>query len=525
MTAQPLTPKGEALLERVFPAGGGSAMAPAAWIAQQLGEETWSKQREIADSVATKRYTAVQSSQGIGKSWLAARLVAWWCSAHPVGEAFAVTTAPSGDQVDAILWRELDRAHQAGQLDGALTGQSGTRWWRVGGAAVALGRKSTDFVDSERAAATFQGIHARRVLVVLDEAVGIQPWLYEAVDSLVTNDDSRVLAIGNPTDPASTFAEVCAPGSGWNTIKVSAFDTPAFTGERVSSDLLAMLPSRTWVEERAKRWGVESSRYIARVLGEFPDQADDGLISRRWIAAARERDLSGEAVADPGMLAFDIGRTGDETVGYLVRGGMARLAHAAHGQDLMRTTGAIVRLIGHRRDGAARVVVDATGLGFGVVDRLREQGIGVLAFQGAERAWRPTRFLNRRAETYWRLREEFQAGRIDLDPDDDELAKQLAQIRWHENSKGQVVIESKESMRRRGVTSPDRADALAMAVGTKPPDVSPHLEEVTAGGMKLSRGPDGEWRVVGEAPRDGVPSWDFFADGGHVDLVGVDGNW
>jgi hypothetical protein len=86
----------------------------------------------------------------------------------------------------------------------------------VGGEIVGWGRKPQDLSDAEAAAAAFQGIHARFVLVVIDEAAGVEPWLWDAVDSLATNEQARVLALGNPTDPTSRFAEVCQPSSGWN---------------------------------------------------------------------------------------------------------------------------------------------------------------------------------------------------------------------------------------------------------------------------------------------------------------------
>ena len=95
------------------------------------------------------------------------------------------------------------------------------------------------------------------MLVVIDEGSGVPRLLYDAVDSLATNRLARVLAIGNPDDPASQFANICKPGSGWNVIPISVFDTPAFTGESVPEALLDLLPSAEWVEERKARWGRE----------------------------------------------------------------------------------------------------------------------------------------------------------------------------------------------------------------------------------------------------------------------------
>lgn len=453
MTRRPL---GDALTAHLF-GDAPAATDPVEWIGEQLGAELWSKQREIGQSVVANRYTAVQSANGCGKSFTAGRLAAWWVASHPIGEAIVVCTAPTGRQIDAVLWPEIRAAHTRGQLPGALTRNE----WRVGPTLVALARKSTDFVDSERAASTFQGIHRRYVLVILDEASGIQPWLWQAVNALTTAETARVLALGNPLDPASRFAEVCAPGSGWHTIHVSAFDTPAFTGEEVSARVLEVLPSQTWIDEIARDYGEASPAYRSRVLGEFPDLSDDGLVSAAWVREAQDRELEAKGQA---VLGVDVARTGDdETVILRNQGGRVRLAHAARGADLMATTGKVARLLAE--DPEAHAVVDAIGIGAGVVDRLREQRLDAEGFNSSERADKPDRFANRRAESYWTLREELREGRLDLDPDDDRLASQLLTIRWQVNSSGKVQIESKDSMRRRGVSSPDRADALAMAVG------------------------------------------------------------
>lgn len=454
---------------------------PVDWVGDRLGGEMWSRQRDIARSVAANPRTAVQSAHSTGKSWLAARLVAWWLDCHPVGSAFALTSAPTQTQVNAILWQELRRAHVDGGLQGRLTSGSVPRWM-IGDEIVALGRKTQDLADPEEAAAQLQGIHARHLLIVLDEAAGLAEWIWDAAEAMATNEHARILAIGNPTDPGSRFAKGCAPGSGWHVLEVSAFDTPAFTGEEVSAELLEQLVSPEWVERMRRQWGEGSARWTSRVLGQFPEEADDALISRAWVKAAQERSLPVDAPGATGAYGCDIARGGgDETVVYLNRGGCARLAHRAQGHELMRTTGAIVALV---RDGGCLwpAVVDSIGLGAGVFDRLREQGISTVGFVASERARRPDRFKNRRAELGWDLREALREGMLDLDPADEELATQLLALRFFEDSSGRIQLESKASMKSRGVGSPDRADALAMTLvgGHWRPERVPSDEERAA---------------------------------------------
>jgi hypothetical protein len=242
---------------------------PVGWVRDVLGEHLWSKQREVIESVRDHRHTAVPSAHDTGKSFVASRAVAWWLSVHPPGTAFVVTTAPTFHQVRAILWREINRAHAAGHLRGE-TNQ--TEWWQDG-ELVAFGRKPADYDES-----AFQGIHARYVLIVLDEAGGIPEQLYTAAETLATNEHSRILAIGNPDSPLTMFKRVCDLDL-WNVIPINGLESPNFTTEFEDEGVPAeqveflrdVLVSPTWVNERRDEWGDSSNLWQAKVLGQFPD--------------------------------------------------------------------------------------------------------------------------------------------------------------------------------------------------------------------------------------------------------------
>jgi hypothetical protein len=273
--------------------------------------------------VVHNRYSAIKASHDVSKSHTVSRLACWWIDVHPPGEAFVVTTAPTTPQVEAILWRYIGNAHRKAGLPGRITLDAK---WYIGQELVAYGRKPADYDP-----AAFQGIHARYVLVIIDEAGGVPKAIFDAVDALATNIDARVVAVGNPDDPASHFATICKPGSGWVVKKISAFDTPAYTGEEVPPELLPLLVSPEWVEERKVRWGVNSPIYQSKVLGEFPDLSDDTLILPKWIEAAQKRTI--ERTRRP-RLAWDIARFGeDETVGMRREGGWIRLHRAHHKAD------------------------------------------------------------------------------------------------------------------------------------------------------------------------------------------------
>lgn len=454
---------GQALAEQYDPTPHPYLHDPVGWI-ESKGGYMWSKQREVAASLVANRYTAVHSCHGTGKSFDASALACWWLDVHPQGEAFVVTTAPTWQQVHAILWREMRKLHRKATLPGRLTLDA--RWYmgdsaRVGGTSdeelVAYGRKPSDYDQ-----AAFQGIHARYVLVIIDEACGVPKLLYDAVDSLVTNDNSRVLAIGNPDDPSSQFEKVCKPGSGWESIHISYKDTPAFTGEQVPDWLLELLISESWVEERKERWGEASPTYTSKVLGLFPDISDDTLLSPGLLMQCQLNELKGNAV---GQFGADIARLGaDETCVYRNRGGKIRLVYSKHKQDTTKTTNAFLKLL-KDRNREVPMQVDADGLGAGVYDNLRAARMPVLEFRGGHKPLSPSRFLNKRAEVYWRFKELCEEGLIDLpsDREDSTLLAQLGSIKWELVQGGKIKIESKDDMRKRHLPSPDRADACVMS--------------------------------------------------------------
>jgi hypothetical protein len=387
---------------------------------------------------------------------LAARLVAWWIATSAVGEAFAVTSAPTASQVRAILWREIGRAHSAGTLPGRV---NQTEWWLPTGKReeiVAYGRKPADMDP-----AAFQGIHARRVLMLFDEACGIPEPLWPAADSCISNEASRMLVIGNPDDPTAHFANVCKPGSGWYVLRISAFDTPNFTDEPVPDLLRELLVSPGWVAEKQREWGDTNPLYIAKVLAEFPDLSADGLIPLVWVRQAQDRELE---PGEPHELGVDVGGGSDHTVIYERRGMVARLIADTVNPDTMQTTGLIAQKL--KETGATVAKIDMVGIGRGVVDRGKEQNlpfVGVNVGESPKSHKGKDAYANLRAELYWDLRERFRAGEIAIEKSDEALAGQLCGLKWHPTSRGQVQIESKDDMRRHGVNSPDRADALMLA--------------------------------------------------------------
>lgn len=493
MTERKLPPRvGEIALANLFPPEDKYIVDPAGWMHDKLGRCLWSKQVEIMNSVRDHRMTAVKSCHGPGKSFTGSGSVGWWLDVHELGSAFAVTTAPSWPQVEAILWREIRRRHREGKLKGRITldcqwhmGATGTKRADASEEMIAMGRKPADYDED-----TFQGIHARYFLALLDEACGVPESLWNSVLALVTNENARVLALGNPDDPNSRFAQVCKPGSGWNVISISVWDTPLFSGEDTCAvcgkplpqEMLESLVSPLWVEDRKRDWGEGSPLWISKVEGEFPDISDEYLISPALIERCYVNDLPGFEI---GRYGADIARMGaDRTVVYRNRGGVIRLIAEWAKEDTMSSAGKLKNIL--LRHGVKKVpmIIDIIGVGSGVFDRLREQRLNVGPYQGSQRALNPAKFKNRRAESWWTFREHMEAGLIDLDREDEKLAAQLGSVKWGVDSAGRIFIESKDDLKERGLPSPDRADAAILStvhVGSVPERLEGQGNSVTSG--------------------------------------------
>lgn len=466
---------------------------PVLWHTDKIGGHLWSKQREILESVRDHSHTAVHSCHEIGKSYIAASVVGWWLDIHPPGEAFVVTSAPTASQVRAILWHEINRVHGIAGLPGR-TNQ--TEWWLFNPVSgkeeqVAIGRKPDEYQSG-----SFQGLHRRFMLYVLDEACGIPVSLWVAAESMIANDESKALVIGNPDDPKTEFGTVCKPNSGWHVIGISAFDSPNFTNENVPEELKRKLIGFNYVERMRKRWastwkwssdrirlippeGADPKRlnpfFTSKVLGAFPENASsDSLIPLQWVHAAQRRDLSVEAAASSSKLGVDVGGGSDSTTIGQLRGPVFRIINENFDPDTMHNVGNVIDAL--NTTGAKKANVDYIGIGRGIVDRGRELkkpfvpiNVGLSALENpdpvvqARMEKEGEAFLNLRAQLWWNVRTLFETGMIDIDSEDEQLAAELVEIRFERMSNGKIKIESKRDMIARGVASPNRADALMLA--------------------------------------------------------------
>ena len=432
---------------------------PVRFASDTLGVRLWSKQEEVLRAVERERRVAVKSGNGLGKDFTAAVAVLWYVHAHD--PAVVLSTAPTFRQVRHVLWRQIHRLYR--NASDTLGGTMLDTRWEVAEDRYAMGLSASD-------ADQFQGFHCENMFVVVDEAEGVAEPIYEAVEAVMTSAHPTLLLIGNPTTTSGGFHRAFHRERGiYETITMSALESPNVEQGRI---VIPGLTTAEWVEERRQIWGEGSEMFRARVMGEFPDRGEDNLIAISDIDDATYPLGDVPAATggyEPVVLGVDVARFGvDRSVIMVRRGDVVVDVRMFHGIDTEDLAGR-VRNTALALD-ASGVNVDEVGMGAGVVDKLRNEGAPVQGINGSNSPIRETVVCaNLRAEGYWTLARRFREHTIRI-PRDAELIAELASLRYRYNSRGKVLMESKEDMKRRGLPSPDKADALMLAfLDTEPP--------------------------------------------------------
>jgi hypothetical protein len=441
----------------------------AGWAAHH-GIHLWSAQRAVAASVEQHKRTAVRAGHAVGKSFLAAAAAAWWTDTRPNG--LVISTAPSSHQVHGILWEEIRGLHRRLRL-GGMVGLDDN--WTIDRRQVAFGRKPPDAAaGSDFDPSTFQGYHRPDgVLFIIDEAGGVPTWLWTAAETVTTSDNCRILAIGNPDNPGSRFAEVCTAVPGWQRYKIAVADSPNFTGEAVPDEVAAALVTRLWEEDRRIDWGEDNPLFVSKVLAEFPSDHPQQVIPMGALASCWLAEPRSPAELVPVELGVDVGGGGDWTIIRERRGIRAGRRWAQRTPEPEQAGNLLMHAI--RETGATSVKVDAIGVGWGLAGEARNRisrgdlgrGCAIHAVMVSEKSSDPAKYANLRAELWWTIgRESSQQQTWDLSAMEgaDTTNAQLLIPRWQPDAKGRIQIESKDDIRSRtGGQSPDDADALLLA--------------------------------------------------------------
>jgi hypothetical protein len=446
---------------------------PVQWYKDEFNIDLYSQQRIILRLLEIVPKLAVPSCHDAGKSFIAALAAGRFLAKWPAGTARVVSTAPTGDQVRGVLWNEINALHAnaGGKLPGRV---NQTEWW-IGGYQAGIGRKPSDYDET-----SFQGFHAEHILIIVDEAGGVPDGLWTGVDTLATNAGAVILAIGNPDDAQTEFANIVHGAeipdedgevNGWTVVKIPAWKTPNFSGEDVTQKIRNVLLSESWVADKRRRWGTDSGLWASKVEANFPDESSMTVVrSADVLAALRGHDVEESSIRqrlEQVQLGIDIAasETGDETIVRERRGNRIMRRWSVQSGEPEDVSDLIVKA--QLVTGATILHIDATGVGFGFLSDIRRRipGVAVMPFVAAGRAVDHVQFENRRAEAHWNMRDRLRRRDIDFFQMQhaDETVAQLSSIRYR-IKKGRIIVEPKEEVRKRIGRSPDDSDALLLAV-------------------------------------------------------------
>lgn len=309
----------------------------------------------------------------------------------------------------------------------------------------------------------FQGFHAPYIMVIVDEASGVDEDIMEAVDGVLAGGNAILVMLGNPTRTSGRFARSFKDP---NVIKlhISGLDTPNVQAGR---NIIPGLMSFDFPERMAREYGKDSDLYRIKVLGEFPKSETDTLVSVDDIESAQRREL-GDVSKLTKKMGVDVARFGDDDSVLIIRqGGKVIRRIAVHGQDTAEIAGLVMRTAKEELIEASDINIDAIGVGAGVVDYCHDKEFYVNGINVAEAATDSETYINKRAEGSWEMRKAFKNGEIQLPINDDNYLE-IANIKYKFPS-GKIQIESKEDMKKRGLKSPDTADALMLTYVVSPP--------------------------------------------------------
>jgi hypothetical protein len=387
---------------------------------------------------------------------LLAWIVLWWLLTR--GPAKVACTAPTAHQLKDVLWAEIAKWHRClpDYFKAQLT---------VTSDAVTLTDAPTMSFAVARTARpeapeAFQGFHADHMLFLVDEASGVEDIIFETGEGAMSTPGAKTIMAGNPTRTSGYFFDAFHKmRDRWSRFKVGCADSSL-----VAADYAA---------DMAKRYGSESNIYKVRVLGEFPESEDDVVIPLYLAEAAINREVELVKSMRP-VWGLDVARFGDDRSALAKRQGNHLFeVKSWHGLDLMQTVGRVADefLDTELDERPGEILVDVIGLGAGVVDRLRELNLPDVSIRGinvgeARSQDAKDRYMRLRDELWFRLRDWLDAGDCRL-PDDDELIAELTGLKFTYTSSGKLQVEAKSDAKKRGIRSPDLADAAVLTFASR----------------------------------------------------------
>lgn len=421
------------------------------FVREVLGAEPDEDQAQVLRWIAAgERRISVRSGHGVGKTTVLAWAIVWFaCTRFPQK---TVCTAPTSAQLFDALAAETKAWFkklppliydlfeiQTEQIKLRAAPEESFIAFR------------TSKIETPEAMA---GIHSDHVLLIADEASGVPNPVFEASIGSMSSPAATMILAGNPVRSSGQFYDSHNKlKADWKTLVISGLNHP-----RVDQDM---------VRQVAMTYGEHSNAYRVRVLGEFPLADDDTVIPFELAESALSRDVRPLMVRP--VWGVDVARFGNDASALAKRKGNVLIEPVVEkrGYDTMQTAGWIKSEWDSTppSERPSDINIDSIGLGAGVVDRLMELGLPARGVNVSESPAMIDQYVNLRAEL-WFTGREWLAKKDCVLANDNALVAELIAPRFKYTSTGKKQVEGKEEMKKRGLASPNRADAFLLTLAS-----------------------------------------------------------
>lgn len=479
---------------------------PVDYIREVLKQDLWSKQEETCHLLHQWPYKVfVKSCHKTGKSHLSACLISYFYDCY--NPSLTISTAPSKEAVTDQLWRQV-RILRGNVGLGGFTGPTACELWS--------GHDHWAKGLTTAKPESFQGRHQEYMLFVIDEAIGVEPWVFDVIRSMFKQEGKHfLLAIGNPTDTSSQmYVEELATdlegNPAWHVVSMSALDHPNLSAQLAGEEppfpaAVSLEQFRSWLADWCEpitqaevmpgdvefppgsgQWYRCGPEMEARGLGRWPSSGTNGVWSDAlWNAALRpvsDEELLWEVQHNRIEIGADIARKGDDRTEFHVRCGKVSLDHERYSGIDFDVSAGRLKLLAQKwcdwwnnyQDPNSQpltpeeiaIKVDDTGTGGGVVTHAG--GYNFIAVNAAETALEPEKYPNVRSELWFATAQRAREGRLSLARLDKKTLQRLRQQAmapvWDPDGQGRRVVEKKEKTKDRlKIGSPDGMDAVNLA--------------------------------------------------------------
>lgn len=441
------------------------------------GETFWSIQRRIGTALSRPRAkVAVPSCNASGKTWQAARYALAFYNAFTPGTP-CVQCDPDGTRGGCRGSKVITTSSKESHLRDNLWGEIRAAFPKIRERGIHIPGKlyegdlrlvddeSNHFIIGQSAASAegMQGYHAAHKLIIGDEATSVDEEVQLAITRLLASSDSRILLIYNPTTP-DTYASKMARSPSFETIRITAWDTPNLSGEGAPEG--SNLITQAFLDDlKAQGMGPGTFEWVTSIEAKDWDTGDDLLIPAAWYD--RQTRSEHELGRGTRQLGVDIAAYGSDENIIALRDGNQLIDVRAYPSMMVEqyVRGPVTKAVLDLQPDV--VVFDGDGVGAGAVGYFEElkrymrPGAQVIPFRGGKGTG--ARFINHRSQWYWSLRRRFEIGAVEVCVHDDKLRAQAIDIHYTVTPQGDIRVETKQEMRKRGLSSPDRLDGVMYA--------------------------------------------------------------